>query len=199
MKLFNQLLIIVVLLSLCISIVEAQNSDNGSNQLIVTDNSIISEFTALPDSSVNVKAVYKHFQKYPERWKTAFKFLKEFDKNALSKGRVDLSDNVYYSYNEYTPKSLENANYESHKQYIDIQYLIEGEEYIGYTHNTSIPIKKEYNEKKDIEFYNYDGGVLLKASPDKYFIFFPEDIHKPSIKTENNTLVKKIVVKIKID
>ena len=199
MNFSNRLLLIVVFLLFSLGAVKAQNFDNTKNTLIVTNSSIESDFSALPDSSVNINAVYEHFQKYPERWNTAFKYLVELDKKTLSKGRIDLSDDVYCSYNEYTPKSLENANYESHKQYIDIQYLIEGEEYIGYTNNTSIPVKRPYNEKKDIEFYDYDGGVLLKANSDKYFIFFPEDIHKPSIKTENNSLVKKIVVKIKID
>jgi len=198
MKNISQLLIIILLLFLP-GMISAQNTSEVKEQLTITSSSINSDFSARPDSSVNIKTVHEHFRKYPERWKTAFRFLSVLNSTTLSKGRVNLSDNVYYTYNEYMTKDLEKVNYESHKQYIDIQYLVEGEEYIGYTDDVSIPVKIPYNEKKDITFYDYTGGHLLYAASDRYFIFFPEDIHKPSIKVKNNTLVKKIVVKIKID
>lgn len=178
-----------------------ENSEKHSEtkELRITRDSIISSFAAQPDSSVNIGMVKEHFEKYPDRWITAFTYLAELDTARLKKGRTDLNENVYVSYNEYTTKNKENAFYESHKQYIDIQYMIEGEEYIALTHNCEIPIKSEYNEIKDISFYNFDGGKLLRADPCKYFIFFPTDIHKPCIKINENSKVKKIVVKVKFN
>lgn len=198
MKYLSQLSMII-LLQFVAGTLDAQDITDVNKKLIITSNTINSGFSARPDSSVNFEAIYKHFQKHPERWKIAFKFLSELDKITLRKGRTNLSTDVYYTYNEYTTKDLEKVNYESHKQYIDIQYLIEGEEYIGHTNDNSLPVIKPYNEKKDITFYDYDGRNLLHATPERYFIFFPEDIHKPSIKVKDNTLVKKIVVKIKMD
>jgi YhcH/YjgK/YiaL family protein len=37
------------------------------------------------------------------------------------------------------------------------------------------------------------------ATPDKFFIFFPSDIHRPSVKVGENKIVRKVVVKVRID
>jgi YhcH/YjgK/YiaL family protein len=100
---------------------------------------------------------------------------------------------------EYYGKQKSDAFYESHKKYTDIQYIIEGEEVIGLTALDKLKIKEPYNEENDIAFYDFDGGDYLKASPEKFFLFFPEDAHRPSITTGDSILVKKIVVKILID
>lgn len=202
MKTLNYILLLSILLISCTSTTKSNDSDKVEPDTIVlnvTDSSITSSFDVKPDSSVNIKAVKEHFEKYPDRWNAAFKYLAELDTTNLKKGRINLSEDVYVSYNEYTTKNSEQAFYESHKQYIDIQYVISGEEHIALTHNIDIPVKKEYNPNKDITFYDFDGGNLLLATPERYFIFFPEDLHKPSLKTSENSIVKKIVVKIKFN
>ena len=100
---------------------------------------------------------------------------------------------------EYETKNPEDALFESHKKYIDLQYVILGEELIGLTNDQSIEVSQPYSEEKDIMFYNFDGGKMLQASTGNYFIFFPEDIHRPSIKTSKKSKVKKLVMKIKVD
>jgi len=100
---------------------------------------------------------------------------------------------------QYYGKQKADAFYESHKKYIDIQYVIEGEELIGLTTLDKVTVKDAYSEKKDIAFYNSDSGDCIKATPEKFFLFFPEDVHRPSITTGDSILVKKIVVKILIE
>ncbi|MFA5820146.1 MAG: YhcH/YjgK/YiaL family protein, partial [Bacteroidales bacterium] len=38
-----------------------------------------------------------------------------------------------------------------------------------------------------------------KATPDKFFIFFPSDAHRPGLKVGENSQVRKVVVKVKVD
>ncbi|NLO71286.1 MAG: DUF386 domain-containing protein [Porphyromonadaceae bacterium] len=166
-------------------------------RLIINEETITSPFAARPDASIDFETLKTHYQKHPERWETAFKFLSEIGSLELEQGRMDLSEDVFYTYSEYVTKNEEDAYYESHEQYIDIQYLIEGEEYIQLTRDTSIPIKTSYDKSKDIVFYESEMGQLLLATPEQYFIFFPQDIHKPCIKKNERGLVKKIVVKVK--
>lgn len=166
--------------------------------ITVTENNILSGFKAMPDSSVNFKKVSDHYKQFPGRWNIAFDFLQKNDLSALSLGRTDLSADVYIAVSEYTTKKPEDALFESHKEYIDLQYIISGQEFIGLTNNVLIPVVSAYDAKKDIAFYSYDGGKMLLATPEKYFIFFPDDIHRPCIKTDNQSTVKKIVIKIKL-
>jgi len=169
-----------------------------SNMITVTNKNILSQFRALPDASINFKRVSDHYKHFPERWNIAFNFLQNNDLSALPLGRTDLSNDVYVAVSEYTTKNPEDAFFESHREYIDLQYIISGKEYIGLSNDISIPLKSEYDSKKDIAFYNFDGGKMLLATTDKYFIFFPEDIHRPCIKVDGQSVVKKIVVKIKL-
>jgi biofilm protein TabA len=39
----------------------------------------------------------------------------------------------------------------------------------------------------------------FEATPEKFFIFFPSDIHRPSVKIGENKVVRKVVVKVRID
>ncbi len=54
-------------------------------------------------------------------------------------------------------------------------------------------------EEKDIAFYTSNGGTLRKATPGNFFIFFPQDVHRPCVKEKEQVTVKKLVVKMKVD
>ena len=165
----------------------------------ITRQGIKSDFSAKPDESINIEKLVEHFEKYPEKWNATFKFLIESDLKTLPLGRIDLSDDVFAAISEYETKNPADAKFESHEKYIDLQYLISGEVLIGLSNEKNLKVTSPYSETNDITFYDFDGGKLLEATPKKYFIFFPEDIHRPCIKTDQQQLVKKVVVKIKID
>lgn len=165
--------------------------------LTATNQTIKSKFPVQPDESIDFEKVKEHFQKYPERWNAAFKFLIESDLKSLPIGRIDLNEDVYAAVSEYETKNPEDAKYESHQKYIDLQYVISGKEIIGLTNESEIKVISPYDENKDIAFYDFEGGKMLSATPDSYFIFFPHDKHRPCIKTEGADNVRKLVVKIK--
>ncbi|MEP7267043.1 MAG: YhcH/YjgK/YiaL family protein [Saprospiraceae bacterium] len=162
----------------------------------ISKQEIQSTCSAKPDESINLIQATEHFNKYPERWSTAFNFLTESNLKQLPLGRIDLNNNVYVIVSEYETKNPEEANFESHRKYIDVQYIVSDKEMIGLTNDIDLNVVSPYNEEKDIAFYNYDGGKLLTASPDKYFVFFPEDRHKPCLKIDEKSMVRKVVVKI---
>ena len=153
-----------------------------------------------PDASINKRDFAVYYHSNPRHWNQAFQFLKSADLKALPVGKQELEgEHLFVSVAEYYGKQKEEAFYESHKKYIDIQYVIQGEEIIGLTTLDKVEVKDPYDAEKDIAFYNYEGGNYLKATPDKFFLFFPDDVHRPSLTTGDSVLVKKIVVKILID
>lgn len=154
-----------------------------------------------PDSSINRKAFIISYFKQKERWDKAFKFLKESDFSGMElKTYIIDGDNVYAPVSEYLTKNPEDARYESHQKYIDIQYVASGRELIGYAPSSNKKdILESYDPEKDIEFMTVTQGTELEANPEKFFIFFPDDLHCPGIKDGENSTVRKVVVKVRID
>lgn len=173
---------------------------------ITTNGNICTPFQAQPDSSICAEDLISHFRQYAARWNLAFRFLIRLADSVrntpqgatLPLGRVDLTDDIYANLDNYIPKPIEQCRGESHQRYIDIQYVVRGQEYIGLTRDTALPIMTPYDSEKDITFYHWQPQKLLLADPTKFFIFFPADIHAPGIRTEQTTEVTKIVVKVRL-
>lgn len=153
-----------------------------------------------PNNSINKRTLAVLYHKNPRHWDQAFHFLKSANLQELPLGKQELEgEHLFVNVQEYYGKAKPDALYESHKKYIDIQYVVEGEELIGLTTLDKVTVKEPYNEEKDIAFYDFEGGDYLKATPGSFFLFFPEDVHRPSITAGDSILVKKIVFKILIN
>lgn len=154
-----------------------------------------------PDASVNRKEFAISYFKNKERWDKAFNFLKDNDLKKLELKRYDIDgDNLFVPVSEYMTKNEEDAKFESHQKYIDIQYVVSGKELIGVA---PASLKKDvlipYDPAKDIEFMTVERYSDFPATPERFFIFFPGDLHRPGLKDGENSPVRKVVVKVKID
>ena len=130
------------------------------------------------------------------RFKEVFEFVKTHNLADFEAGSYKIdADNLYVNINEYETK--EEQKLEAHRKYIDIQIMLEGQEFMGYTNikNTSTVIS--YDEGKDVVFLKGDVDKTL-ATTQNFFIFFPQDAHKPSLCASNPKRVKKAVFKVKI-
>jgi len=154
-----------------------------------------------PDESINRKTFAISYFKNKDRWDKAFEFMKDNDLSNLELRRHDIDgDNLYVPVSEYMTKNEEDARYEAHKKYIDIQYIVSGKELIGLAPaSLKKDILEAYDETKDIEFMTVTEGKNHLATPENFFIFFPDDIHRPGLKDGDNSPVRKIVVKVKVD
>jgi len=154
-----------------------------------------------PDVSIDKKEFAIAYFRNRERWDKAFLFLKNNDLMKLELKRFDIDgDNLFVTISEYTTKNFDDAKYEGHKKYIDIQYVVSGTEIIGIAPASQISlVTDEYNAGNDIAFYTVGKGKDMKATPGTFFIFLPNDIHRPGVAAGENSIVRKIVIKVKID
>ena len=154
-----------------------------------------------PDGSINRKEFVVAYFKNKERWDKAFDFLKNNDLTQFELKRHDIDgDNLYAPITEYMTKNEEDAQFEAHKNYIDIQYVISGSEMIGLASVEQMKkVTVPYDGSKDLEFMTVNQLTNYKATPERFFIFFPSDIHRPGLKDGVNSPVRKVVVKLKID
>ncbi|MDA3845669.1 MAG: YhcH/YjgK/YiaL family protein [Vallitaleaceae bacterium] len=128
----------------------------------------------------------------------AITYIQDNDLSTFEVGKYEIDgDNLFVLIQSYAPKTVEAGNCEAHKNYIDIQYIIEGYEQMGYAPVADMTIVDPYDEAKDRLFVKWEGD-LIHFKKDMFAIFFPQDAHMPGIKTEGCELVKKAVFKIRV-
>jgi YhcH/YjgK/YiaL family protein len=141
----------------------------------------------------------KTYEKLNKGFDKAFKFLRELKNPQTGKTVID-GDNVYANINIGAAlKDYNNAKWENHKKYIDIQYVLKGKEKFGYCDVSKLEKAEGYVEAKDIEFYNGKGDYdILTLSEGEFIILFPQDAHLPQLKTEDAAADDRVIVKVKI-
>ena len=150
------------------------------------------------DSSVNAVEFYKQYHSNKQVWNKVFTYLKTQNMETLAPGKYPIDgDNAYAIITEAPSKEPDQAKWESHRNYIDLQYVIKGKEKIGVAPVSTVKVITPYDESKDAANYTADGTYYI-ASSDKFFLFFPEDAHRPNIKVDGYDTVKKLVIKIKM-
>lgn len=130
----------------------------------------------------------------------AFEILadKALSKKQDGKYAVD-GDNIYYTLQHYTTKPLSEGKLEAHQKYIDIQFLLEGQELLGYAPLKGLTIVEEYNQQKDIAFYDTPKDITkIILEPGLFCILFTDDAHLPCRQLSGPTEVRKVVIKVKI-
>ena len=95
----------------------------------------------------------------------------------------------------------QSENYpEAHRKFIDVQYLVSGEEYIGVaTEKAELEIHQPYDADRDIVFYRHaPNETLLLMKPGHFAVFFPQDLHRPNCAVNEPQPTRKVVVKIPV-
>ena len=109
-------------------------------------------------------------------------------------GRYELDGGAYYIAQECNLRERESAKFESHKRFIDIQYILDGEEDMEVADIDTLTLTDEYDEQGD--YMLYEGrGALLHFKKGDFAVYFPEDGHMPSI---GDGRTKKVVIKIPV-
>ncbi|HSL90611.1 MAG TPA: YhcH/YjgK/YiaL family protein [Ignavibacteriaceae bacterium] len=128
----------------------------------------------------------------------AFSYLHNTNFNDVPPGKYEIDgDKVFAIVAEYQTEDESEGKPESHKKYIDVQYVVKGSELIGYAPLVNQVISEPYNEENDIIFYKTKCS-FLELSKGMFAIFYPDDIHLPGIKVGEKILVKKVVVKVRV-
>ncbi len=117
-------------------------------------------------------------------------------------GKYNLSDGIYVNVETYTPKSVCDARFESHKKFIDIQITLDSCEYIYVEDVQKLSQDIPYNKEKDITFYkdNIENSYKYKLNGTNFIMLYPHEAHAPQVAFDKSCdKVKKVVVKIPYD
>ncbi|MBC8052122.1 MAG: YhcH/YjgK/YiaL family protein [Sphingobacteriaceae bacterium] len=151
----------------------------------------------MPYADINKAEFESQYKKNKSRWDKAFAYLKETNLETVAPGKYLLDgDSVYVSVTEGPDKPYEQTNWESHRNMIDVQYIVRGKEKMGVAELSKASVTKAYDPAKDVANYTAAGKFYV-AEPGTMYIFFPTDVHRPSIKVDGYDVVKKVVIKLR--
>jgi YhcH/YjgK/YiaL family protein len=130
-------------------------------------------------------------------FKTGFDFLRNRCRADLADGEVPIDgDRVFAIVARSKGRGRPAARLEAHRRYIDIQYVIEGHEVIGWSRLAGcVNPEAPYDREKDIIFFRDRAQTWFDVAPGSFAIFFPEDAHAP---LAGEGPVLKIVIKVQV-
>ena len=128
----------------------------------------------------------------------AFAALLQMDWEQLPCGRHDIDgDDIFVNLAEYQTLLPDEAPWEAHQRYIDIQLMVSGKEQMGHAFHHTLQVIDPYDTTKDVEFYS-GAGQLITYSKSTFAIYFPHDAHKPGIISGAPETVRKAVAKVRL-
>lgn len=152
----------------------------------------------VPAASTNKIEFAKQYEANKAVWDKGFAYLKNTDLDNLPIGKYPIDgDNVFASVTDSPTKPYEKTAWESHRKYIDLQYVIQGAEKIAGMPVAGAAVTEPYSETKDVAHYSGE-GTQYEARPGTFYLYFPTDAHRPNIKVDGIDHDKKIVLKIKV-
>lgn len=102
---------------------------------------------------------------------------------------------AWYSIDEPETKPAAEVPFEAHREFIDVQMTLKGDELIGYAPAARLAPVGEYSSRDDIRYFRGD-GLMLDCRGGMFAVFFPEDAHRPCVACGAPGKIKKVVVKI---
>lgn len=142
-------------------------------------------------------ANWRHYNWPSERFNVGFYHLERLPESS-PEGRIDIDgDNVYCMIQNYETKPREEQKYEAHRNYADIQIVLQGTESILWAPQKELKIAKPY--ETDAEFYDLeDNPTDIVLKPGRFCVLFPQDAHAPCTIHVKKQKVRKAVIKIRL-
>ena len=131
------------------------------------------------------------------KFKQAFDYIAQINIHTLPAGRHEIDNSMYVLVQEYTTKTKEEGKWEAHRRYIDLQYVVQGAEGMGYTNIHHLRQGEYIPEKDFLPLFGEGEQIALRSG---YFVLlFPKDAHMPSMALGESKPARKIVIKIAVE
>jgi len=116
----------------------------------------------------------------------------------LESGRYPVQDSeAFILVQRYTSRMREVSVWESHRKFIDVQYVVAGEELMGYQTIDALSVFKPYDATSDAALYTGE-GLMIHAGAGTVALFFPQDGHMPGVAVGSGVPILKVVAKLPV-
>lgn len=129
----------------------------------------------------------------------AFDLLDRLESLHLKPGRNVIDGDIHIM--SLTYETLDGAKgvYEYHRNFIDIQLVLKGEEAVRYGFQHGYEIESTYDREEDFGTLPLSPGSDILLNPGVFAVFFPGELHAPKLSVTGTPVdVQKIVMKVRI-
>jgi biofilm protein TabA len=113
--------------------------------------------------------------------------------------RVELGEGVFALEQVYQSKPREEGRLEAHERHVDLQAIVAGEELIEVTTADGLVVTEDALQDRDVCFFADAADVSVwRMRTGEVAVFFPADVHKPSLQISGPAVVHKTVVKVEL-
>jgi YhcH/YjgK/YiaL family protein len=145
-----------------------------------------------------------HYAPLGKGFAAGFAYLREKDLAGLADGRYEIEGkDVFAIVQTYLPRIHAEGRWEAHRDYADIQYVVSGAERMGTASLVGVTVESPYDAERDVEFYrSVAGGNFFEVNAGEFAVFYPHDVHMPSLELAAGNAkpqtVKKVVIKVRL-
>lgn len=131
----------------------------------------------------------------------AISYARDFDCLLPDKEHEVEERNIFAKVASYKTSPAEERKFEAHREYIDVQVILEGEE------RMDVSLEREETLKPLSGYDPNDDVIKLKApstyssiamKPGMFVVFFPQDVHRPNCSLDGETENRKVCMKVHI-
>ena len=139
---------------------------------------------------------YQQLKAYFDVPQAALDFLASANKDTEC-GKYVFSDDCFI--NVITVETTADATkmMEAHVQFVDVQFMLDGEEKIYYTDKSALELGQEYDEKKDRSFYKWTKADEVSYKTGEGVVLYQNEAHLPGCAVDKPQTIKKAVIKIR--
>lgn len=112
-------------------------------------------------------------------------------------GTIPLSGGNRILVQEGVTNCAQGRTFEAHRAYLDIQYIVEGQETVGWAPLDSLTETEEFDTAKDKGTY-VGQADFVRIGAGNCYVVFPEDAHMPGVHLDEPHAYKKLVLKLKV-
>lgn len=131
--------------------------------------------------------LHKHFEAVFEYLKNV---KKEDEKYVISEGNAWINPPVI--------RDTCTDIYETHRNFIDIHYILSGSQTFGCCDPKRLGVFEKYDENTDCEFLKGNGN-LIEMSAGDFIIVYPEDAHNVIVDFDRSCELVTVVAKVRLD
>lgn len=126
----------------------------------------------------------------------AFGFLDQPGLRDLPDGKYEIAgERVYAIVDRTQGRKVSDGQLEGHRRYLDIQFVVSGDESMGWSPRAGLTTAVEYDPERDLEFFEGKPESIVLVPPGAFAVFLPTDAHLPLI---GDGPIHKVVVKVAI-
>ena len=141
----------------------------------------------------------ENYKKLPLLYK-ALCFLDELGEDTLPEPNTQLIEGkLFCNPVNLTSKPENECIYEAHRKFIDVHYIVSGNERIATSDITNLTSVTPYSAEKDIEFLNGEADGYYDLKPGQFMVCYPNDAHKVAMMVHQPCDIRKVVFKILVE